>query len=202
MDCGMLLACPELYDGCWSLCSEERRAKAGRLLRPGDRAASMGVYTLFAVGLRQMTGTADLPALRVARGGKPYAELEGICFNFSHSGSYAACGFSPSPLGVDVECGVRNMSRPGGQALGMQRSLRQIHRQGLAEKLAPSAFDHIDRDGTFAWEGQYLYSKALDGCVLSVFSAGRRVILEKVGEADLRRFLKERERSISESTGI
>lgn len=134
MDCGMLLACPELYDGCWSLCSEERRAKAGRLLRPGDRAASMGVYTLFAVGLRQMTGTADLPALRVARGGKPYAELEGICFNFSHSGSYAACGFSPSPLGVDVECGVRNMSRPGGQALGMQRSLRQIHRQGAGGK--------------------------------------------------------------------
>ena len=69
-------------------------------------------YELLARGVRLTWGLDPMPALRRAEGGKPcFADLPGLEFNLSHSGSLALCALDRRPVGVDIQ--VVKQWRPG-----------------------------------------------------------------------------------------
>lgn len=69
-------------------------------------------YELLARSVRLAWGLEPMPALRRAEGGKPcFADLPGLEFNLSHSGSLALCALDRRPVGVDIQ--VVKQWRPG-----------------------------------------------------------------------------------------
>lgn len=86
---------PELLNGLW----EERKQKTMRYLQPEGRKQSLAAGLLLkAVLFRHGAAQTEL---RTGKNGKP--EMEGICFNLSHSDELVICAVSKKPVGCDVE---------------------------------------------------------------------------------------------------
>lgn len=89
----------------------ERRQQVLRCRGRADRMRGLGAGLLLEYGLRQRGYSLILPGagkttVRLAYGryGKPFlAGAEGLYFNLSHAGIYAAAVFSDREVGVDVE---------------------------------------------------------------------------------------------------
>lgn len=80
----------------------ERRQKAERFVFNKDRRLCVGAGLLAASMLRAQ-GATDL-TLAYGSNEKPrLANHPNLHFNISHSGTYATCAVSPSPVGVDIE---------------------------------------------------------------------------------------------------
>lgn len=61
-------------------------------------------YDLLAQGVKEYWNISPLPELERQEGGKPrFADLEGLQFNLSHSGSWALCALDDHPVGVDIQ---------------------------------------------------------------------------------------------------
>ena len=90
-------------------------------------------YTLLQTALHQIYGLSELPELKQQERGKPYfPQYPSIHFNLSHSGSFALCGISDQPIGVDIQ-----VLRPFRPTL-MKRScsdheLAWLHSRGMQE---------------------------------------------------------------------
>lgn len=61
-------------------------------------------YALLQTALHQIYGLSELPKIQRLERGKPYfPQYPSIHFNLSHSGSFALCGISDQPIGVDIQ---------------------------------------------------------------------------------------------------
>ncbi|MBO5577237.1 MAG: 4'-phosphopantetheinyl transferase superfamily protein [Ruminococcus sp.] len=88
-----------LYEKWHSAVPQWRREKADRFRFDKDKRLSLGAGAALEIALRDSgRSTADVT---FSEHGKP--ELNGICFNLSHSGHYAVCAVSDDTVGVDVE---------------------------------------------------------------------------------------------------
>lgn len=95
--------CPDIL----SEITKERRERIMRYLQPGDRKRSLGAGLLLQKVLPRHG--AEPAKVRLGANGKPQAE--GLCFNVSHSGSWAVCAVGRKPVGCDVERVVRAPER-------------------------------------------------------------------------------------------
>lgn len=86
---------PELLSGL----SEDRIQKILRCKMIQDRKLSLAAGLLMNWVLTRYG--CDMNAVSYGENGKP--EIEGICFNLSHSQEYAVCAVSSRPVGCDIE---------------------------------------------------------------------------------------------------
>lgn len=106
---------PEKFAVLYGKVSAYRQQKVDRLKPYGEKVRSLAAGALFWYGLerfRKERGAADIfsgetPAdgIQFENMGKPF--MDGVEFNISHSGCYAAAAFGKEPLGIDVEGGRR-----------------------------------------------------------------------------------------------
>lgn len=68
-----------------------------------DKYLSLGAGVLLSYGLKERGLLQAETSVIYNENGKPYVKDGGIYFNMSHSGKYAACGFSEEEIGVDIE---------------------------------------------------------------------------------------------------
>jgi 4'-phosphopantetheinyl transferase len=83
--------------------SEYRKNKLEKITNPKLIKQGIGAELLLIEALRLSGGLPDLPLkIAVSDEGKP--EIPGdLQFNLSHSGKYAACAVSDSPVGIDIQ---------------------------------------------------------------------------------------------------
>ena len=81
-----------------------RQEKADRLKSAEDRARSVGAGAVLRFAVEDSTDlNYDLLDFKTTESGKPYIENDPIFISLSHSGDYAVCAVSDSPIGVDIE---------------------------------------------------------------------------------------------------
>lgn len=87
-----------------ALLSVYRRNKISALKPEEPRRVSACAEMLLIEALRNEDASVSFP-LRIEKDtyGKPYMPGHAFCFNLSHSGPYAACAISDSPLGLDIQ---------------------------------------------------------------------------------------------------
>lgn len=90
---------PKEYPAIMQGLPEERKQKIMRFKYSEDRRQSLGAGLLLGKVLK--SHGISMNDIKIGNGGKP--EVEGVCFNLSHSGEYAVCAVSESCVGCDVE---------------------------------------------------------------------------------------------------
>ena len=101
----------EVFTGLYERVSDYRRKKTDQLKRRPDKLRSLAAGALFRYGLERFDQDGQRRMDRnICLGpmGKP--NMEGVSFNLSHGGIYAAAAFGAAPVGIDVE-GGREPSR-------------------------------------------------------------------------------------------
>lgn len=91
---------PERLRALTAACGLDRRARAARLHRPGDRLRCLAAGWLLAEALAA-TGH---PGAREAGEGRPtLPDLPGLMHSLAHAGAWVACALHRGPVGVDLE---------------------------------------------------------------------------------------------------
>ncbi len=198
MNCNILETYKDLYERCRRLCPRERKTKIDRLRFARDKRLSLTVYILFAMGSRRIFGYPAAPAMLVSDTGKPYTDVKDMNFNLSHSGSYGVCGFSDSPIGVDIERGIKGMERRDIRIWSCREAYCKYTGMGISQMPDGEHFGDMTYGCCHKYRGAYMFSKEVKGHVLSVCSLSRRVRVAEVSGRDLRSYLDEAERYISE----
>lgn len=94
----------EVYKYYYDRVGEHRRRKADRLLAVIDKARSVGAGAVLRFAIEDCTEfNYDELEFDVDENGKPYVKNAPFHFSLSHSGDYAVCAISDSPVGVDIE---------------------------------------------------------------------------------------------------
>lgn len=121
----------ELFQKAYELADDNRKKKVDACKRQEDKNRSLGAGLLLAYGLADALQISwenlkEQLAMEKGKYGKPYsANSKGICFNLSHSGSYAACAVSgtetpyvynrKNEVGIDIQkvshCGLKTGKR-------------------------------------------------------------------------------------------
>ena len=86
---------PEILEGLW----EERKEKALRMKLESGRKQCAGAGLLLKAVLENHSISMD--TLRYGDNGKP--QVDGICFNLSHSEDWVICAVSDKAVGCDIE---------------------------------------------------------------------------------------------------
>ncbi len=82
----------------------EKRILAKAFRHSADMKREIGAYMLMAYSYFCEYGEPFIPELIYGKYGKPYIRgYKSRQFSLSHSGRYAACGFSSSEIGVDIQ---------------------------------------------------------------------------------------------------
>ena len=138
--------------------------------------------------------------IRCGRDGKPELSDSEIYFNLSHSGKYAACAVSDSPVGLDIQtvrgCNVRlaekyftpqerrfiKEGKASAHAFTQLWSIKEscVKLLGTGLKTPLSSFSVDPESGTAQLGGLMLhfYHSVLNGCHLSVCSADSAAVKE------------------------
>ena len=84
--------------------SEYRRERAQKCRVETARRAGLCAEWLLISALRKEQAALQLPlALSCEPNGKPGLSFDGLHFNLSHSGPYAACALADQPIGLDIQ---------------------------------------------------------------------------------------------------
>ncbi|MDR2569745.1 MAG: 4'-phosphopantetheinyl transferase superfamily protein [Oscillospiraceae bacterium] len=93
-----------ISDSMLSLLSKERCEKAGKLLIPSKKKASIAVYLLLRLALLENYGIDEAVSFIYSDKGKPLLrDYPNIHFNLSHSDNVVVCAVSDFEIGVDVQ---------------------------------------------------------------------------------------------------
>ena len=189
IDCSIFELSGSLYSRCYRICPEDRRCKIDRYSEAKDKQLSLAVYMLFAFGIYDIYGSRFVPEICIHKGGKPYIGVNGICFNFSHSGSCSACGFSELDIGVDIEQGKEDMSQREIRCNGCMEAYGKQSADGYAERLDEEDFAHVLWDGWHDCIGKNIFSKAVGNYILSVCTVNKDISIIKIDETHMHDYL-------------
>lgn len=189
--------------------SPYRREKLKRQENVLARKQGLGAELLLIKAL-ESAAPGILPPLDISCGidGKPELVDSGISFNLSHSGNYAACALSDSPIGLDIQtervCDRRlaekyftaperhfieeseNKAYAFTKLWTMKESAVKYIGTGLKTPL--SAFTADPEKGETLLDGQrlYFYHSLICGCHLALCSADRSAVSKiKINEVKL-----------------
>lgn len=141
----------ETFTGLYEAVSDYRRQKTDRLKRRPDKVRSLAAGALFRYGLGQYCRKE--PAwweetgknIRLGSRGKPY--LEGVSFNLSHAGIYAAAAIGTEPVGIDVEGGRAPSERVAARFHPEEQSWYEKEGEGMFYRLWTAKESVMKRDG-------------------------------------------------------
>ncbi len=153
----------EKFDTCIGKVNTARQEKAKRLVSPTARAQSLGVGLLLRYAIENDTEL-EYEKIRflTEKNGKPYAEGNPFYFSLSHSGDYAVCAISNSPVGVDIE-----------KEKELSERMQKRFAQSVLEWTKIEAKGKLTGGGVFdTVEGDFIYShhKTADGYIITVCS--------------------------------
>ena len=94
----------EVFDYYYNISPKQRKEKSDRFKLNEDKARSIGAYALLRFAVSDHTEF-DLDKLEILtdKNGKPFVKENPFYFSISHSGKYAVCALSDSPVGIDIE---------------------------------------------------------------------------------------------------
>ena len=94
----------EVYEYYYARIGGHRRKKADKLISAADKARSVGAGAVLRFAIEDCTSyNYDELTFLTDEKGKPYVAGVPFHFSLSHSGDYAVCAISDTPVGVDVE---------------------------------------------------------------------------------------------------
>ena len=94
----------EVYEYYYERVGKIRQKKADRLKMFADKARSVGVGAVLRFAVEDSTDyNYDNLEFYVDTNGKPRVKDDIFYFSLSHSGKYAVCAISDTPIGVDIE---------------------------------------------------------------------------------------------------
>ncbi len=94
----------EVYEYYYDRVGKYRQEKADKLKKTADKARCIGVGAVLRFAIEDATTyNFDDLTVKTTDKGKPYIEDIPFYISVSHSGDYAVCAISDSPIGVDVE---------------------------------------------------------------------------------------------------
>lgn len=86
-----------------SLISAERRKRILQFRNPSAARLSLGAGVLLKIALDQCGFGDKIEQIQTGPYGKPYLPEKDFHFSLSHSGDYAICAFSDTPIGADLQ---------------------------------------------------------------------------------------------------
>ena len=92
-----------LFMETYSRMSQHRKDKIDFYYFQKDRFLSLGAGCLLDFGLHSYGLEEKTAEFSYGENGKPYLRNCPVCFNLSHSKSFAACAFSEQEIGIDIE---------------------------------------------------------------------------------------------------
>ncbi len=179
-------------DGNYPL-SQYRRKKLEKQKLLSARRLGVGAELLLIKALEKNAPEISLPLhIICGRDGKPKLSCEGLHFNLSHSGVFAACAVSGNPVGLDIQS-VREYNEKLGekyfspqerafivesvdvdhaftQIWSMKESCVKLLGTGLKMPLASFSLDVNNGSTEINGRKLFLYHCILQGCHLSVCS--------------------------------
>lgn len=182
-----------LYEDCLRVLPKNRKIKAQSYHFEKDRYLSAAVYMLFLLGRYELLGTLRETELSYNEKGKPFLADESVYFSFSHSGTKAVCAFSDRNIGVDIEDTSRDVrpvysvlcknEKDVLSSLSGEKKNRTFIRYwtckeacskytglGLNERFSALDMSKITGEGSLGYEDRFMFSKDIDGHILSVCS--------------------------------
>ena len=140
-----------------------RQEKTKKLATPLSKAQSLGVGLLLRYAIENETEL-DYEKLifLTEEKGKPYIEGNPFYFSLSHSGDYAVCAISDSPVGVDVEKEKELSEKIKNR---FAKNILEWTKKEAKGKLTGEGFwDRTERDFV------YSHHKTTDGYIITVCS--------------------------------
>lgn len=144
----------ETFAGLYAAVSDCRRQKTDRLKRRPDKVRSLAAGALFRYGMEQYCSESrktpdwwEKMSKNICLGshGKPY--LEGVSFNLSHGGIYAAAAIGVEPVGIDVEGGRASSGRIAKRFHPEERSWYEKEGDSMFYRLWTAKESVMKRDG-------------------------------------------------------
>lgn len=108
-----------------------RQNKIEKLKKPQKQKQSLGAGVLLKVVLENLG--LGIENVRIGPHGKP--EIEGVCFNLSHSGNMVICAVSELPVGCDIE-EIRQMPERFGEDFFRVWSFKESYGKMTGEGLS------------------------------------------------------------------
>lgn len=94
----------EVYKYYYDRIGKARQEKANKLISPMDKARSVGAGAVLRFAVEDCTHyNFDSLLFYEDEKGKPRVSDDIFYFSLSHSGNYAVCAISDTPIGVDIE---------------------------------------------------------------------------------------------------
>ncbi|MBE6718409.1 MAG: hypothetical protein E7574_04045 [Ruminococcaceae bacterium] len=153
---------PDVYKYYYDKTDINRQQKADKLILPIDKARSIGLGALLRFAIEDSTDYKyENLSFKTMENGKPYIEGNPFYFSLSHSGDYAVCAISDTPVGIDIE---------------LDKELSTLVKKRFAENMLEwtkrEAKGKLTGNGFFdKTEDTFIYShKETDGYIITVCS--------------------------------
>ncbi len=167
----------EVFDNNIDKVDEARQKKIRRLKRPLAKAQSLGVGLLLRYAVENNVNLEyNSLCFLTEDNGKPYVEGNPFYFSLSHSGDYAVCAISDSPVGVDIEKEKKLSEKIKGRFA--KNILEWTEKEAKGKLTGGGFFD--DTKGNFFFS----HHKTTDGYIITVCSDKE---FDKFVEQDLTR---------------
>ena len=141
LTCTDSLLDPELYQRAYESLPAHRKLKIDRLRFDRDKRLSVGVWCLLRYGMAQKGIDCTGLSLSLGPGGKPhFAQLPGLRFSLSHSGSLALCAISTQEVGCDIQKSASGYQKIAGRFFTPEENAQLSQ---AAEEEAKILFDRM-----------------------------------------------------------
>lgn len=164
----------EIYGYYYKRVHRQRQIKADNLKSDTDKSLCIGVGVILRYAIENNTPYkySDL-SFDIHKNGKPYVKDNPFYFSLSHSGKYAVCAISNTPVGVDIE-----FDKP------LPIRIRKRFADNVLEWTEKEAKGKVTGNGFFDKSNdEYVYtSKKTDGYIITVCSTKK---FDKFIEYDL-----------------
>ena len=154
----------EVYEYYYDRVGEYRQKKADKLVSAIDKARSVGAGAVLRFAIEDATEyNYDNLTVLTDKNGKPYIKNNPFYFSLSHSGDYAVCAISDTPIGVDIE-----------QERELTENFKKRFAESILEWTKKEAKGKLTGKGFFdTSDGNFVYThKHEDGYVITVCSDG------------------------------
>ena len=152
----------EVYNYYYDRVSQQRKQKADGLKYIADKARCVGAGAVLRFAVEECTPyNFDELELLKTESGKPYVKNNPFYFSLSHSGDYAVCVISDTPVGIDIE-----LDKP------LADSMQKRFAKNILEWTKKEAKGKLTGVGFFdKSETDYVYThKKTDGYIITVCS--------------------------------
>lgn len=138
------------------LVSKNRKEKIMSYSNPSTARLSLGAGVLLYMAMERCGMLEKMEKIKIAPHGKPYLEGSDFHFSLSHSGTFAVCAYSNSPIGVDLQIIKEKLPKHLEKILSIQE---KCYLSELQEEERKLAFFRLwtRKESLVKWDGRGLH---------------------------------------------